>query len=303
MDTAALRWKKLVEGRLGEMERLQEGRGILGGQFWDKRARRFSRGPMASADSDPMASRLRRAVGGGGGRAAGGGAGGRAGGAGSRGPTRTVLDVGSGPGRFSLLIAPRAKAVTAVDPSRKMLEILRKRAREQGIGNIRTVLGKWQEVEVEPADVVLCSHVVTLVADAAPFLTKLHAAAREKVLLYVGAYSIDAVLDPFWRHFHDKPRKPGPTYVDALRLVEELGFEPSVEVVEVKARSRHDSLADAVETYRDTLVLPKTAEVRKELTRLLDPWLQRRDGGLYAPFRTQPAAIISWAGGAPAAGT
>ncbi|MGH9223037.1 MAG: class I SAM-dependent methyltransferase [Acidimicrobiales bacterium] len=283
MDPSAIRWKKLVEGRLGEMERLQEGRGVLGGQFWDKRARRFSKGPMASADSDPMASRLRQAVGG------------------DRAPTRSVLDVGSGPGRFSLLIAPRATAVTAVDPSRRMLEILRKRAREQGISNVRTVHGKWQEVDVEPADVVLCSHVVTLVADAAPFIRKLHAAARQKVLLYVGAYAIDAVLDPFWRHFHNNPRKPGPTYVDALRVVEELGLRPAVEVVEVRARSRHDSLADAVEVYRDTLVLPKTAEVRKELTRLLDPWLQRRDGGLYAPFRTQPAAIISWPGGAPPA--
>ena len=279
MGDAANRWKKLVEGRLGEMERLQEGRGVVGGQFWDKRARRFSMGPMASAETDPMTSRLRRAVGG------------------SKAPTRTLLDVGSGPGRFSLAIAPRAKHVLAIDPSRRMLELLRRRAREQGITNVRTVHGTWQEVDAEPADVVLCSHVLTLVADAAPFIRKLHDSARENVLLYVGAYSVDAVLDPFWRYFHDVPRKPGPTYVDAVRVIEELGIRPSVEVVEVKARSRHESLADAVETYRDTLMLPKTAEVRRELTGLLDPWLQRRNGGLYAPFRTQPAAIISWPGG------
>ena len=283
MGEAADRWRNLVEGRLAEMERLQEGRGVLGGQYWDKRARRFSMGPMASAETDPMTSRLRRAVGG------------------ARTPTRSVLDVGSGPGRFSLIIAPRATRVTAVDPSKRMLQILRQRARDKEITNIRTVTGMWQDVEVEPADVVLCSHVVTLVADAAPFLAKLHGAARQNVLLYVGAYSVDAVLDPFWRHFHDVPRKPGPSYVDAVKVIEELGIRPAVEVVEVRARSRHESLADAVETYRDTLVLPKTAAVRKELTRLLDPWLQRRGGGLYAPFRTQPAAIITWPGGAPAA--
>ena len=204
MDTAAARWKSLVEGRLGEMERLREGGGALGGQFWDKRARRFSRGPMASADHDPMAGRLKRVIGGGGART----------------PARSLLDVGSGPGRFSLLAAPRATQVTAVDPSRRMLEILRKRAREAGLANVRTVHGPWQEVEVEPADVVLCSHVVTLVADVGPFIAKLHAHARHRVLLYVGAYAVDAVLDPFWRHFHDQPRKPGPSYVDAVKMVE-----------------------------------------------------------------------------------
>lgn len=279
MGKAAKRWKKLVEGRLGEMERLEPGRGDVGGKFWDKRVRRIAKGPLATAEGDPMLARLRRAVG--------------------RPGTSTVLDVGSGPGRFTMSIAPRVRQVVAVDPSVKMLQLLRRRARDAGMRNIRTVLGKWQDVEVEPVDVVLCSHVLTLVADVVPFLEKLHASARRQVLLYVGAYSVDAILDPFWRHFHDKPRSPGPSYVDAVAVLEEMGLRPHVEVVELKSRNRHDTLEEAVEAYRDMLVLPKTDEVRHQLTRLLDPWLQRRSDGLYAPFRTQPAAILSWSASAP----
>lgn len=263
-----------MEGRLAEMEQLQEGRGDVGGAFWDKRAGRVLKGPLASADGDPMVSRLRRAVG-------------RRGGA-------TVLDVGSGPGRFTVAIAPRVRQVTAVDPSRKMLALLRKRAREEGIANVRTVHGAWQDVAVEPADVVLCAHVVTLVADVVPFVRKLDAAARRRVLLYVGGYAADGVLDPFWRRFHGSPRKPGASWVDALAVLEEEGLDVSVEVVEMRTWSRHETLADAVDAYRDQLVLPRTKEVDAELRRLLEPWLQRRKGYLCAPFRTQPAAILGW---------
>jgi SAM-dependent methyltransferase len=275
---AAERWRGLVEGRLAEMERLRDGGGNVGGEYWDRRARQFTRGSMGSAEGDPMLARLRRAVG--------------------RSGAASVLDVGSGPGRFTLAIAPRARSVLAVDPSKRMLAILRRRAREAGLGNIRTVTGMWQDVDVEPVDVVLCSHVLPLIADVVPFVRKLHGAARRRVLLYVGAYAADAVVDPFWRHFHGAPRRPGASYLDAVGVLEEMGIRPRLEVVELRNRSRFDTLAHAVDVYRDQLVLPKTAGVRKELTRLLEPWLQRRNGALVAPFRSYPAAILSWDGGA-----
>lgn len=256
------------------MERLEAGRGDVGGAYWDKRAKRAGKGPMASADGDPMLPRLRRAVG--------------------RSGTATVLDVGSGPGRFTLAIAPRVQRVTAVDPSKKMLSFLRKRAKEAGITNVRTVTGQWQDVEVDSADVVLCCHVLPLIPDVVPFVRKLDAAAHRRVLLYLGAHAADAVVDPFWRRFHGSPRKPGASYVDAWAVLEEEGFDVSVEVVEMRTWSRHETLADAVEVYRDQLVLPRTKEVEAELTKLLGPWLQRRNGHLCAPFRTQPAAILSW---------
>lgn len=273
MGEAAERWRRLVEGRIEEMERLQGSR-LDRGQFWNQRASRFAKGSLATADGDPLLPRLRRAVG--------------------RSGSATVLDVGSGPGRFSLAIAGRTERVVAVDPSTKMLAILRRRAREAGVRNIRTVTATWQEAKVEPADVVLCAYVLPLIPDAEPFLRKLDAMARKRVLLYLGAFATDAALDPFWRYFHDTPRRSGATYVDAIRLLEEMGIEPEVEVVEVRTRSRHESLDEAVESYRDNLVLPKTREVDRELRRLLEPWLQRRNGALSAPFRTQPAAILSW---------
>ena len=275
-EPAAATWRKLVTARLGEMERLQPGRGALSAGFWDTRAKRFAtRLPVSSVAGDPLYRRLRQATG----------------------RRSTVLDVGAGSGRFALALAPRVTAVTAVDPSAGMLDVCRRQAKKLGICNVTTVHSRWEEAQVEPADVVFSSYVVTLVPDAARFLAKLDAAATQRVFLYLGAYTADAIMDPLWRHFHGASREPGPTYLDAVKVLRELGMRPQVEVEEVNTRGRFKSVADAAKDYRDQLCLPDTPEVRKELRALLEHWLVRRGDGLAAPLKTVPAAVISWAPG------
>ena len=270
---AAARWRKLVTARLAEMERLQPGRGALNAGFWDTRAKRFSkRLPVSSVAGDPLYRRLRQATG----------------------RRSTVLDVGAGSGRFSLALAPRVAAVTAVDPSAGMLDICRRQARALGLTNLAIVHSKWEDAEVEPADVAFSSYVVTLVPDAARFLAKLDASATQRAFLYLGAYTADAIMDPLWRHFHGASRKPGPTYLDAADVLRELGVKPQVDVVEVATRGRFKSVADAAKDYRDQLCLPDTPEIRKELRGLLQHWLIRRGDALAAPLKTVPAAVISW---------
>ena len=270
---AATRWRKLVTARLGEMERLQPGRGALNAGFWDTRAKRFAtRLPVSSVAGDPLYRRLRQATG----------------------RRSTVVDVGAGSGRFALALAPCVAAVTAVDASAGMLDVCRRQARKLGVGNVTTVHARWEDADVEPADVAFSSYVVTLVPDGARFLAKLDAAATRRAFLYLGAYTADAIMDPLWRHFHGTSRKPGPTYLDAVDVLRELGVKPEIEVVEVNTRGRFKSLADAAKDYRDQLCLPDTPEVRKELRGLLEHWLIRRGDALAAPLKTVPAAVISW---------
>jgi SAM-dependent methyltransferase len=273
---AGTRWRKLVQARLAEMERLQPGRGALGAAFWDSRAKRFaSRVTLSDATSDPFYRRVRRAT--------------------SR--RSTVLDVGAGPGRFALSLAPHVAAVTAVDPSGAVLEICRRQARALALANVSLVQGRWEDVDVAPADVAFSSYVLPLVADAPRFLSKLDASATRRAFLYLGAFSLDAVMDPLWRHFHGQPRKPGPTYLDAVDVLRELGLKPEVEVVEVSSRARFKTPAEAAKDYRDQLCLPDTPEVRKELRGLLTDWLVPRDGAFGPPLKTVPAAVISWGQG------
>jgi len=157
--------------------------------------------------------------------------------------------------------------VTAVDPSAGMLAILQRDAEQMDVTNVTTVRGTWEEAASQVADVAFSAFVLTLVPDARRFVSKLDAAARDHVLLYLGAYCADAVLDPLWRHFHGAPRTPGPSYLDALAVLNELGIAPQVKVVEILNRRRFATIAEAVEHYRDGLLLPETPDVRGELQR------------------------------------
>lgn len=272
---ASSRWTRLVTARLAEMDRLSPGAGAVGPGYWNPRARRFARYVEGTAERDPLFRRLRRATG----------------------RRSSVLDVGAGPGRFSLALAPHVAQVVAVDSSPAMLRILQRRARALGLANVRAVEGRWEDVDVAPADVVICSYVLPLVAQVAPFLRKLHHSSRERAFLYLNGASVDFLFDPFWRHFHDRPRRPGPTYLDAVAVLAELGIRAEVEVVEVPVRSRYASVNAAAKAHREHLLLPDVPEIRRELRGLLSSWLVADGGELRPPVRTTPAAIVSWGPG------
>ncbi|WP_419787347.1 class I SAM-dependent methyltransferase [Pseudodesulfovibrio sp.] len=71
---------------------------------------------------------------------------------------RTVLDVGSGSGMYTLRIARDASRVTAVDISARMLEILKEDAENLGIHNIDYVHSTWDDFQDNgPYDIVFCS--------------------------------------------------------------------------------------------------------------------------------------------------
>jgi len=272
-ESAAERWRRLVRARMDQIERLSGGEVRIGPAFWDQRAERYGAKVGGTAARDPLLGRVRRHIG-----------------------RRTVvLDVGAGTGRFSLALAAGAADVVAVDVSRGMLDVLRRDADRLGLGNLRTVHSRWEDAPEVSGDVAICSYVLPLVEDVGAFLVKLHEASRRRVFLYLGAGGAELLLDPFWRYFHGDPREPAVTYLDALAVLQELGIDPGVEIVEVRTTGRFATLDEAVDDYRRTLLLPDTDEARQELRGLLGSWLVGRDGGLGVPARTMPAAIVSWA--------
>lgn len=276
-NQAAARWHRLVTDRLAEVERLSPGRGSFSGAFWDRRADRYAANVKTTdIERDPFLRALRRATD----------------------PAGTAIDVGAGTGRFALGLAGGVRHVTAVDPSAGMLAVLRRDAEQMDVTNVTTVRGTWEEAATQVADVVFSAFVLTLVPDARRFVSKLDAAARDHVVLYLGAYSADAVLDPLWRHFHGAPRTPGPSYLDAVAVLHEVGITPQVKVVEIVNRRRFATIEEAVEHYRDWLLLPDTSDVKGELAALLATWLLGRRGALRSPLRAVPAAIVRWRPGA-----
>lgn len=56
-----------------------------------------------------------------------------------------VLDIGCGVGTYTIPLAKVAKSVTALDPSKKMLNFLVKRAKKEGLRNIQTIASAWNK--------------------------------------------------------------------------------------------------------------------------------------------------------------
>ena len=62
-------------------------------------------------------------------------------------PGQTVLEIGAGTGRFTTLIAPRVRHVTAVDISASMLEELAGKMAKEKLGNIRLLHGDFSQID------------------------------------------------------------------------------------------------------------------------------------------------------------
>ena len=121
-----------------------------------------------------------------------------------------VLDVGGGAGRLALPLATRARHVTVVDPSEDSVELLKTRMAESGLTNVTVINEPWQDVDVPPADVVLCSLVLHHQLEAASFVERLQEHARDRVVVVEMMQTPGAVYRPFQERVYGEAIAPLP---------------------------------------------------------------------------------------------
>jgi SAM-dependent methyltransferase len=273
VQSAAERWREVIDSRARQMDAAYARLGRTSADFWDRRARGFHRATKDTIATDPLFLRLREAVT----------------------PRSSVLDVGAGTGRFSLALAPLAQRVTAVEPNAAMLQYLRQDVAAQGLTNITFIPTTWQEAPADlRANIVICSHVLYPIREIEPFLAKLDAATLRTCYLYMRATHFDALTAHLWRHFHGDERCLPPGYIHALDVLYDMGIFANVEVVKSPQSLLFPSLDDAVTALSEQLILPDDQKTRNELRELLAGWLIERDGMLRPPGDDLVCAIVSW---------
>ena len=155
--------------------------------------------------------------------------------------------------------------------------------------------GNWEDVEVEPADVVLCSHVVYGTADIVPFISKLASHARDRVLMLSFVNSPQSHLAPFWTRVHGEERVNLPALPELINVMWEVGIYPDVEMFDASDRQVFDSREAAVEQLRGRLWIAPDTEADRRLHQAAEDLLEDYDDGVAvrgAGARRQ--GLISW---------
>lgn len=206
----------------------------------------------------------------------------------------SLLDVGAGTGRASLLFAGEGIRVTGVEQNPELSTQFQRHAAEEGVA-VAAVEGAWPEVagSVGIHDVAVCAHVVYDVQDIEPFLSELAAHARIGVVVELTPNHPWSGLAPYYFALHGLTRPAGPTYRDFVDLViEACDEEPEVEVWTRSGQVWFESRDEILDHYQKRLLL--SADRRGELRDLLSAEIEEDGPRLFVGSRDRTIVTVWW---------
>lgn len=264
------RWRALVAARHDQGRRLDRQHNRA--DVWAGRAQRFARYVAETAHADPLLARLLDRVD----------------------AHTSVLDVGAGPGRHTVPLARVASRVTAVEPSEAMRRQLEASVEDAGLTSVQIVAAEWPDLPIEPADVVVCSHVLYPVAEVEPFLRALDAATRRACYVALRIGQREEALLPLFEQVWGEPRALAPTALDALNVCHQIGIPANFEVVPFAPWRDYGSIDEAVEQLKSELLNPEDPTAEAKIRAFAETTLRDRDGRLALDVDTPRAAVVWW---------
>lgn len=213
-------------------------------------------------------------------------------------PATTVLDVGAGAGRHVVRIAPKVARVVAVEPSPAMREQLGQVIQEAGLTNVEVIPGRWPEVEVGPADVVICSHVTYFAEEIEPFLQRLRAVTRERAFVVHRFVQRERAILELFERVWGEPRALEPTFVDLFGVAAQLGLWGKAATIPFGGGPTFSTLDDATATIRADLLNPSDPRAESTIRDYLAERLVEREGRLEFDQPPAYAGVLWWEGGA-----
>jgi hypothetical protein len=214
-------------------------------------------------------------------------------------PADTVLDVGGGAGRY-LPLALHCRAYVNVEPSPGMGAQFETSVRDAGMTNARWLHSDWLGAEIE-GDVCFSANVVYYIADIVPFVAKLTAASRRRVMIVLHSVPPRNVGADLYRYVYGRERPLDPGYQELLPVLWEMGLLPDVRVLGpsdfIAERERYPDRDRAI-----AAVLPKqldaesTAQARRTLADHFDELFVPAPEGGYRrrPNGASRVLLLTW---------
>ncbi|HAO94171.1 MAG: hypothetical protein A2X99_04630 [Deltaproteobacteria bacterium GWB2_55_19] len=205
---------------------------------------------------------------------------------------KTFLDVGSGCGTLSIPLARAGKKVTALDPSKAMIEILQRDARDAGL-KINTITAPWNDAGLKPHDVIVCANVPQLLKEPRKFIEEATPLAKKAVFLIENA---DPNADKFYYKelyplLFGKPFGERSDYIKTYNTLHDMGIFANVEIIDYDFDQPFIDLDEAVSFWKEYIGIV-TEEHDAKLRGFLEKKLVKKKGMLFAKFRKKSA--ITW---------
>lgn len=271
MTSAIESWKSRVESHHAQSEKVQAKVDWSSSDYWRPFAQHFRQDPRRT--DDPMIDKIASQIS----------------------AESTVLDVGGGAGRIALPLALKVSHVTVAEPSESMIEQLQEEAKQSEITNVTVVQSLWEDAKVEPADVVICAHVLYGVADAEPFIRKLAEHAREQVMILCFMRAPISRMSPFWLPVHGEERIDMPGLSELMPLLWEMDIYADVEMFKPSPLQTFESREDAHSQLLGRLYVEPDTEQDERLKKAIEDLLVETPDGLVIKGVTPGRmGLISW---------
>ena len=184
----------------------------------------------------------------------------------------TVLDVGCGEGSITIPIAKKVKKVIGIDSSPKMLEFLKKRAEDNEISNIESILMSIEDIsysEIGDVDVIICSRSLNGIIPIDKVLTELNKIANKYVFITIFGPENKKIEKDFDREVNIKT-EDFPNYNYFFNILFNMGIYANIERFDLNNYRKYDSIEDAMDNGKFRLDLYSGEEKK-----LLKEYLKR----------------------------
>lgn len=204
----------------------------------------------------------------------------------------SVLDIGCGVGSLALEIGRKGVQVTAIDVSPLAVSVLKDRATEEGLDNIKALNHSLEEVDNgQKYDMVVLCYVMGLLEEYS--LKKILNHARKYAVIVVPAgevkddFSVQSLAGKVNVKEHNFKQK---CYKDVLPLLDKMNLHYSVRMVEEEFGQPFDSIQEAKDFFEH--YFPVLGEEKEELESWLEQVMRHQGRGYYLPSTRKSVVII-----------
>ncbi|MCO5385274.1 class I SAM-dependent methyltransferase [Desulfosporosinus sp.] len=213
-------------------------------------------------------------------------------------PESDILDVGCGPGIYTVPLAYKVRTVTALDGAAEMCNVVAGRAKNLKLDNIVLLNSLWEETNFEDEglknafDLVFAS-LMPGIASYDTLIKFLSASRKYCCLIYFAGGVDDLVRSDLWRIiFQEDFESGGNDIVYPFNILYNLGFYPKIDYLDVSFE-KTETVEEAIENLCNYywLFSDITKEIRNKISAYV---LEKADNGIFRQKSKSRLGILTW---------